>query len=286
MAVGRQTYTNDGGGKKTTSSTNPYIAQRQSNTSTGTANNNAQGKALTGYQAQRQYETSTGTAPRVNLPTAGSSANKGASSFGNASTKWGEGSGVVNKDLLPYKLGTTNNTPSAPSGGYYGNGGGSSDGGGGGGVDVGGSYHNETEDIITMIKNLLNQQKEQADNYYKALYEQTTAKNKQVWGNNRDKINVNYKRGERFLNNLYGNGVTGQGLSNRARNYQNWQSNLAENERNYANNDATALANYNMNKANTASQLAQGWYNYVLPVYTNRQQTLDDYDYRKYLASL
>jgi hypothetical protein len=41
-----------------------------------------------------------------------------------------------------------------------------------------------------------------------------------------------------------------------------------------------------MNKANTASQLAQGWYNYVLPVYTNRQQNLDDYDYRKYLASL
>jgi hypothetical protein len=69
-------------------------------------------------------------------------------------------------------------------------------------------------------------------------------------------------------------------LSNRARNYQNWQSNLAENQRNYANNDATALANYNMNRANTASQLAQGWYNYVLPVYTNRQQQLDDYRYR------
>lgn len=160
----------------------------------------------------------------------------------------------------------------------------SSDTGGGGGdySYSGGS----SDDIINKIKELLNQQKEQADAYYKTLYEQQTAQNKQSWENNRNQINRNFARGSRYLQNMYGDSVSGQGLSNRARNYQNWQSNLAENQRNYTNNDATALSQYNMNKANTASQLAQGWYNYVLPVYTNRQQNLDDYDYRKYLASL
>lgn len=157
-----------------------------------------------------------------------------------------------------------------------------SSGGGGDYSYSGGS----TDDIVNQIKDLLNQQKEQADAYYKTLYEQQTAQNKQAWENNRNQINRNFARGSRYLQNMYGDSMSGAGLSNRARNYQNWQSNLAENQRNYTNNDATALANYNMNRANTASQLAQGWYNYVLPVYTNRQQTLDDYDYRKYLASL
>lgn len=148
------------------------------------------------------------------------------------------------------------------------------------------SYSGGTDDIVNQIKALLNEQKAQADKYYQTLYEQQIVQNKQAWENNRNQINLNYARGDRYLRNLYGDSVSGQGLSNRVRNNTNWQSNLAENLRNYTNNDATALANYNMNKANTASQLAQGWYNYVLPVYTNRQQTLDDYDYRRYLASL
>ena len=160
-----------------------------------------------------------------------------------------------------------------------------SSGSGGGGGDY--SYSGGgTEDIISKIKELLNQQKEQADAYYKTLYEQQTAQNKQSWENNRNQINRNFARGSRYLQNMYGDSVSGQGLSNRARNYQNWQSNLAENQRNYTNNDATALSQYNMNRANTASQLAQGWYNYVLPVYTNRQQNEDDYAYRRYIASL
>jgi len=157
---------------------------------------------------------------------------------------------------------------------------------GGGGYSAPSYSGPSSDDIVSKIKSLLEEQKAQADNYYKTLYEQQTAQNKQAWENNRNQINRNFARGSRYLQNMYGDSVSGQGLSNRARNYQNWQSNLAENQRNYTNNDATALSQYNMNKANTASQLAQGWYNYVLPVYTNRQQTLDDYDYRKYLASL
>ena len=159
----------------------------------------------------------------------------------------------------------------------------SDSGSGGGGYSYSGG---STDDIVNRIKDLLNQQKEQADNYYKTLYEQQTAQNRQAWENNRNQINRNFARGSRYLQNMYGDSISGAGLSNRARNYQNWQSNLAENQRNYTNNDATALANYNMNRANTASQLAQGWYNYVLPVYTNRQQNEDDYAYRRYIASL
>ena len=148
------------------------------------------------------------------------------------------------------------------------------------------SYSGGTDDIVNQIKSLLNEQKAQADKYYQTLYEQQIAQNKQAWEDNRNQINRNYMRGSRYLQNMYGDSISGQGLSNMARNYQNWQSNLASNRQNYTNNDATALSQLNMNKANTASTLAQGWYNYVLPVYTNRQQTLDDYDYRRYLASL
>lgn len=175
------------------------------------------------------------------------------------------------------------NTPKANDTPYYGGGGGSSDGGGGGNYSYSGG---STDDIVSMIKNLLNEQKAQADQYYKTLYDQTIAQNKQAYESDRDQINANYMRGQRYLNSIYGDNASGQGLSNRARNSQSWQSNLASARQNYTNNDATALSQYNMNKANTASQLAQGWYNYVLPVYTNRQQNEDDYAYRRYLASM
>ena len=148
------------------------------------------------------------------------------------------------------------------------------------------SYSGGTDDIVNQIKSLLKEQQEQANKYYQTLYEQQVAKNNQDWEANRNQINKNFMRGRNYLNQLYGDSSTGPGISNQARNYQNWQSNLASARQNRTNNDATALSQLNMNKANTASQLAQGWYNYVLPVYTNRQQTLDDYDYRRYLASL
>ena len=154
----------------------------------------------------------------------------------------------------------------------------------------GGSEHSysgpSSDDIINKIKSLLNEQKEQADKYYQTLYEQQIEKNRQGWEADRNQINKNYMRGRNYINQLYGDAITGPGITNQTRNNQNWQSNLASARQNYTNNDATALSQLNMNKANTASTLAQGWYNYVLPVYTNRQQTLDDYDYRRYLASL
>ena len=157
--------------------------------------------------------------------------------------------------------------------------------GSGGGSDSGNySYTGSTDDIVEKIKALLQEQQDKSKEYFKTLYDQQTAQNKEQWEKNRNQINVNYARGDRYLRNLYGDAVSGQGLSNRVRNNSNWQSNLATNRQNYVNNDATALASYNSNLANAANTFAQGYYNYVLPVYTNRQQNIDDLDYRKYIA--
>ena len=153
-------------------------------------------------------------------------------------------------------------------------------------VSGGGGGTSGQDDTLEKIKSLLEEQKKQADSYYKTLYEQQLASNKSAWENNRNQINKNYVRTDRYLNNMYGDAVSGTGLSNRMRNYSNWNNNLTENQRNYTNNDASALASYNQGLSNNANTLAQGWYNYVLPVYTNRQQNTDDLDYRKYLMSL
>lgn len=164
------------------------------------------------------------------------------------------------------------------------------------------------DDTVDKIKELLEEQKRQADAYYKTMYEQQLSSDKEEWENARNQINRNYVRTNRYLNNMYGDAISGVGLSNRARNYANWNNNLASNQRNYDNNVASALAQYNNNLANTANTLSQGWYNYVLPIYSNREQNannmdyqrwayeqnlnnrrqmnLDDLDYRKYLATL
>lgn len=160
---------------------------------------------------------------------------------------------------------------------------------GGGGVNttaMDSAYSSTSDDIVSKIKSLLDEQKKQADEYYKTLYEQQIAQNKQQYRANQDQINLNRVRGRNYINQLYGDAVSGPGISNRVRNDLNWASNSASNRLDYTNNDASALASYNSGLANNASQLAQGWYNYVLPVYTNRQQTEDDYAYRRYLATL
>lgn len=170
------------------------------------------------------------------------------------------------------------------------------------------SDYSYQDDTLNKIKSLLEEQKAKADAYYKTLYEQQLAQNRQDWENNRNQANLNFMRTNRYLNQLYGgfygnagfgdrksdaniygtnyNGVSGTGLSNRMRNYSNWNNYLANNNTARTNNDASALAQYNSNLSNTASTLAQGWYNYVMPIYTNRQTNADDYSYRRYLASL
>lgn len=135
------------------------------------------------------------------------------------------------------------------------------------------------DDIISKIKALLNQQKEASDAYAKSLYENQLNQIIQNTESNRNQANLNRARTDRYIQGLYGNGVSGQGLSNRARNVSNWQNNLA----NIRSSDATmrndALARYNANLANNAQTLASGWYNYVLPVYTDRQRYLDSLEF-------
>lgn len=270
MAIARQTYTNDGGktvngipvtssGRAQTTGDAYRDKLRQATVSASQRSANDRGGMNGMFNPGTTYQkTSTGEV--VNKPrTTGQGAQR--------VEAWRSANTPKTNDPPVYR-GTSDSSDSGGGGGNYSYSGGS------------------TDDIVSMIKNLLNEQKAQADQYYKTLYDQQIAQNKQAYESDRNQINTNYMRGQRYLNSMYGNSISGQGLSNRARNSQNWQSNLASARQNYTNNDATALSQYNMNKANTASQLAQGWYNYVLPVYTNRQQNEDDYAYRRYLASL
>ena len=176
---------------------------------------------------------------------------------------------------------STGDTGNPPSGGGY-DSGGSSGGGGGGGYSSSGSG----EDIIGKIKSLLEEQKRAADEYYKTMYEQQLSEINQQAENNRNSANLNYMRGDRYLRSMYGNNISGQGLSNRARNNSMWQNNLSSIRQNQANNQATAKSNYNTNLANSASQLAQGWYNYVLPYYSNEANQLRNIELQKYAMSL
>lgn len=199
------------------------------------------------------------------LNTSSNTGNKIVNETGGTSAKWDNPGGSLPKKQTPPPA---NPDPKI----VYVNqdtGGGSSGGGGG-----------TSDDIVNMIKNLLNEQKQKADEYYKTLYEQQLGQIKQADESQRNQANLDFMRGSRYLNSLYGNNISGQGLSNKVRNRSNYQNKLASIRQATANNNASALAQYNSGLANNASTLAQGWYNYVLPVYTNRQQWLDNLAYR------
>lgn len=184
----------------------------------------------------------------------------------------------LNNYSLKSSAGDTGNPPSGGGGGSPAT---VTGGGGGGGYSGGGG-----EDIIGKIKALLEEQKRAADEYYKTMYEQQLSEINQQAENNRNSANLNYMRGDRYLRSMYGNNISGQGLSNRARNNSMWQNNLSSIRQNQANNQATAKSNYNTNLANSASQLAQGWYNYVLPYYSNEANQLRNIELQKYAMSL
>lgn len=148
------------------------------------------------------------------------------------------------------------------------------------------SATSKVDDTLNILKSLLEQQKKQADEYQKTLYEQALEKNKEEERLASENANRQYALTKRRLAEMYGNAITGSGLSNNALNTVGWANAIGANQRDMANNNRSALANYNQGLANNASTLAQGWYNYVMPVYTNRQQNADDLDFRKYLASL
>lgn len=183
--------------------------------------------------------------------------------------------------VADYKAKVSNNTPS------YGSGGGytaqeapsSSEGG----------YtppQSNTDDILNKIRGLLEEQKVKADEYLKSQYNQALENYKNQERLDSEKANLRKALMDRRLDEMYGNSVTGSGLSNRVRSNSNWYNDIANIQRDLSNRNTTALQDYNRGLANNASTLSQGWYNYILPIYTNRQQNLDDLDYRKYVNSL
>jgi hypothetical protein len=154
-----------------------------------------------------------------------------------------------------------------------------SGGGGGGGTDY-------ESGILDQIKSLLREQQEASKKYYETMYNQRMNEINTQSENNRNLINKNYKRGERYLNSLYGNTDSGTNWTNRARNNQSWLSQLAQNRENATGLRDSAAAQRDLGLSNAANTLAQGWYNYVMPVMTNRQNYSDSLAYRNYLANL
>lgn len=146
------------------------------------------------------------------------------------------------------------------------------------------SYNDE---ILNQIKSLLNEQHSKAVDYYNTVYGQAKAQNRTNWENNRNQINLNAKRTDNFIRSMYGDAVSGTGLSNIARNRANQNNNLADNNKNYVNADASALASLNQNLSNAANTLAQGFYNFVLPTYESRQRFNDSLvnDIKKFMLA-
>ena len=195
-----------------------------------------------------------------------------------------QGNTVTNNSATSWKNWKSANTPKTTYVPPTGGGGDSSGGGGesysGGG---GGGYENS---ILDQIKSLLKEQQEASKRYYETMYNQRMNEINTQSENNRNLINKNYKRGERYLNSLYGNTDSGTNWTNRARNNQNWLSQLAQNRENATGLRDSAAAQRDLGLSNAANTLAQGWYNYVMPVMTNRQNYSDSLAYRNYLANL
>ena len=153
---------------------------------------------------------------------------------------------------------------------------------GGGG---GGSGSSEGNNYINLIKDLLAEQQKKAEAAAKARWEQADTLALQDYEGNRDAYNVYKEKGERWIRNKY-SPYSGLGISASIANNANWLKNLATNKQNYTNNKATNLATYNTELSNAANTMAQGYYNYVLPYYTNEAVNDRNLEFRKYLAGL
>ena len=135
---------------------------------------------------------------------------------------------------------------------------------------------------LEKIIGLLNDQYDASLAKYKTQYENELANNRSAWENNRNQANLDYMRTDTALKNMYGDAVSGAGLSNRSRNMSSWNNKLSDIRSDYTNADANSLTAYNSNRSNAANVLAQGWSNYVMPIYTNEVANADNMDYTKW----
>lgn len=191
----------------------------------------------------------------------------------------------TNQMVANYKAKVANNTPSYS----YGGGGSSAQEvpsySGGGSVDTSTSYNDE---YINKIKNLISEQEKAGKEYYNKLHAQELAKNLSDYQNMVNAINVNDARTMRFMKSMYGNDVSGAGLSNQVRLKSNTNNKLAEANLNKTNNDYASDARLNQNLSNLASLMAQSYNNYVVPTYERRQQFNDSLanDLKKYMLTM
>ena len=147
---------------------------------------------------------------------------------------------------------------------------------GGGGIGGGASW----QDILSQIMEYAKQQKTALDANAKNVYDQAMLSNKQAYESEKNNANKQYMMVDRQIRDMYGNAMSGSGFSNRARNSQNWLTNLANSRMARSTNDANALNTYNTSLANNANMYQQAWLNSVLPTYANRQTLLDNLAYR------
>ena len=153
----------------------------------------------------------------------------------------------------------------------------------GGGDYGGGSYdHIDTGEIERRLR-------EEEENRKKQLaewYEQEKTANRNNYERTRNNMNSQYLTAERRLRNLYGNQITGKGLASRARNYSMWQNNTSDAMQDYMNNDSASLQKYNQNLADVARMNAQGWYNFVYPLWMQQYKYDQEMNYRKWMQQL
>ena len=278
----RPTYTSDGGGGGTT----------KKNTSTNT---NPYGNNTGVYGSQYGGASAGNTGSNMGLYGSqyggASQNNKSNSSSSSKSSGQGFKPTVVNNRVT---TGKNNPTPVVPGTSGNGNGGGSksssASSGGGSGYTITGPANtgttSSTDDVLKKIRAYLEEQYNKANEYQATLRDQGYAEAEKNATENRERANLAYKQADRRISNMYGNDISGAGLSNISRNSTNWANNLNNINRDYATARQSVLANYNNALSNNASTLANGWYNYILPIYTNREINANDLDYRKYIANL
>lgn len=134
----------------------------------------------------------------------------------------------------------------------------------------------EIDDLLAKIKARLGEGETRLNDYYKSLYEQALTNSKQTWEDARDAASRRMMRTDRYLKNLYGSNLSGSGLSNFSRNYTQWNNSLNALQRERNMRDAESLGTYNKNLGEVANYYSNALDNYVLPVYTNRLNNLEE----------
>ena len=198
---------------------------------------------------------------------------------------------VQNKSLTTQPdRGNTPETPVKPKNDYEDRGGGRNNNGGGG-VDYSALYNSlqssnisdrekllqgQIDDILNKIKSELTEQETRASDYYKGLYTSALANSLQAKKESERAAEAQYFNTENRYKEMYGGNVSGAGLMNLTKNMSDRTNNFANIQRDYDARNSDYLNQYNNNLSNAAGTMANMWSQHVMPIYTNRQNNLDE----------